>query len=1173
MGGSDAVGRRLLTTASSALEVRILGDPHVSYDGRTVRFSAARTLPLFVYLMLHRERPVARDLLAYTFWPDESENDARANLRRHLHRLNQALPAVADFAWLVVDKKSVAVNPAAPIELDVARLEAACAGKAVPESVLDLYAGDLYQGCDEDWILALRERLRAGYLDLASQLIGRYRGERRYAEAVAIAQRMLAIDPFREDTVRIAMSLHYEAGDRAGALREFETFRHRLGTDVGAEPMLETLSLRDAIRRHAALEPHEAEPGASPERALPFGGRVAELDALRRVWRGAARGKGGAAVVCGEAGIGKTRLVREFSTIAEREGARVLWGGTSSPEATPYEAVTEALRFATTEIATLALPPALLSALTVRFPELRALRGDLPESVALLDDRERSRFFDAVGLAVAALATARPTVLVVEDLHWAREGTLELLLTILRTCRASPVLALLTYREEEAGPPLRRLLRDPELRPAVRLGIARLAQHECESILAEGFGAGLLPERVAQWAARLSGGNPLFLSELAREYRPRADGADVEPDGLPPSLESTILARLARVSEAARNVAGFAAVAGANFAVDVVHRASGWPLAEILDALDELVDGFIVRETVAGSHGDYQFTHELIRDAVLAHMPGDTAVRRHRRVARALLEIYPDREGELARTLAEHFEKAGLARESAVYFARAARVALAEFAWPEAVALARRSLDLDAASDARFEVLACLASAHERQGNRDDQQATIDAMLRLADGREDDALRAVALARHAEAAFQRADDAREREAIAALTALALRTGEPRHLREARRADTRRLIHDGRPEEALQTIASVDDIAGLQRSPAERVADLCLLAHVAAVAAAFERSREAVLAAEVLAERDGGPAERIAVLRARLTLAVERSDREETARRAPLLLELCRQIGDVEGAGNAHQMIARATWWSFDVASTRAHLRDGIAIFERIGKPRSLAAIENNAGALENHVGQLDAAAAHYARARSCAVELGSSHQLAINHLNLAYLAYSRGDARTALTQADLAIEAAREDRNRRFEATGLAHRATALRELQRFDEACEDFSAALAICEKFGFADERLETLAEMLPVLVARGELERARTVAEELITTIAADPGALAMPVDALAKAADAQAAAGDTMGATATRDRAGDLLRTRLARLPDEPTRAAYAALRWHRPFADPSLGRSLDARTLR
>jgi DNA-binding SARP family transcriptional activator len=1136
-----------------------------------VRFAAARTLPLFVYLMLHRERPVARDLLAYTFWPDGSEDDARANLRRHLHRINQALPSVPGCAWLVIDKKSVAVNPAAPIDLDVARLEAARAGTAGPETILDLYAGDLYQGCDEDWILAPRERFRADYLDLASQLIGRYRGERRYAEAAALAQRMLAIDPFREDTVRTAMSLHYEAGDRAGALREFETFRRRLQTDVGAEPMVETLSLRDAIRRHAALEP-QAELGAPPERSLPFGGRAVEIDELRRVWRQAAGGKGRAAVLCGEAGIGKTRLAREVSTLAEREGARVLWGGTSSPEATPYEAVTEALRFATTEIATLPLPSALLSALTVRFPELRALRGDLPDSVALLDDRERSRFFDAVGLAVAGLASARPTVLVLEDLHWAREGTLELILTILRTCRTSPMLALLTYREEEAGTPLRRVLRDRELRSAVRFGLARLAQHECESILARGFDAGPLPDRVAHWAARLSGGNPLFLSELAREYRPPVDGADVEPGGLPPSLESTILARLARVSDAARNVAGIAAVAGANFAVDVVHRASGWPLAEILDALDELVDRFIVRETVAGSNGDYQFAHDLIRDAVLAHMPGDTAVRRHRRVARALLEIYPEREDALARTLAEHFEKAGLAREAAVYFARAARVALAEFAWPEAIELAQRSLELDAASDARFEVLACLASAHERLGNSDEQQATIDAMLRLADERGDDAMRAVALARQAEAAFQRADDAREREAIAALTALALRTGEPRHLREARRAETRRLVHDGRPEDATETIASVDDIAGLQRSPAERVADLCLLAHVAAVAAAFERSRVAVLTAEALAERDAGPAERIAVLRARLTLAVERADREETARRGPLLLELCREIGDVEGEGNAHYMIARATWWSFDVASTRAHLRDGIAIFERIGKRRSLAAIENNAGALENHVGDLDAAAAHYARARSYAVELASSYLLAVSHLNLAYLAHSRGDARTALTQADLALEAARADRNRRFEARGLAHRATALRELQRFDEAFEHFSAALGICEEFGFADERLETLSEMLPVLVARGELERARTVAQEIITTIAADPGALAMPVDALAKAADALAAAGDTTGATATRDRAGDLLRTRLALLPDEPTRAAYAALRWHRPFADRALGRYLDAQIL-
>ena len=108
------------------------------------------------------------------------------------------------------------------------------------------------------------------------------------------------------------------------------------------------------------------------------------------------------------------------------------------------------------------------------------------------------------------------------------------------------------------------------------------------------------------------------------------------------------------------------------------------------------------------------------------------------------------------------------------------------------------------------------------------------------------------------------------------------------------------------------------------------------------------------------------------------LAVEMAEREEAARLSPILLDLCRKIGDVEGEGNAHQVAARIDWWSFDVASAREHLRAAATIFERIGKPQSRASVANNAGALENHVGLLDDAERFYAEALGYADGLESA---------------------------------------------------------------------------------------------------------------------------------------------------------------------------------------------------
>jgi DNA-binding SARP family transcriptional activator/tetratricopeptide (TPR) repeat protein len=1143
------------------LTARLFGVPHVSYGERAVHFVPARALSLFAYLLLHRERPIPRDVLCYAFWPDCTDADARSNLRRHLHRVNAALPAIAGITWLETTYKTVGLHPEAPIDLDVARLEAAVAGTSGAEAALDLYAGDLFEGCDDEWILSPRERLRSRYLDLAAATIGRYRGERRFAEAIALTQRMRDLDPLREDAARLAMALRYEAGDRAGALREFESFRALLRSEIGATPMHETLSLHDVIRRHGALDAADT-PAVSASYALPFEGRESELATLRHVWQRAARGAGQLAFVSGEAGIGKTRLLREFSLAVEREGGRVLAGRSSAPETRPYEPLVDALRLAAAEIARLPLAPAMLGALTVQLPELRALRPDLPDIVELAGERERARFFDAVGLVLAALASHRPTVLLVEDLHAAREGTLDLLAAIVRTCAGAPLLVVASYREEETSAALRALLHASPARSGVRLGLARLTPEACAAILTGGYRNDVVPAAMSEWATRVSGGNPLFLGELVRDCQARIATGE-SPAAVPSSLEATIAARISRMSEQTRKMTGVAAVAGLTFSVDVIHRASGWPLAEVLDAVDELVNRFVVRETATGSAGDYQFAHELIRNAVLVEMPSADRARRHRRVARALLEVFPQREEELAGVLAEHFARAGLARESAAYYTRAARTALAQFAWREAIALGERALEQSNRGDERFALFDIVCSANEMLAERREQERAIEAMSRIAQERDDDALRAVVRVRRIELAAQTGDGAVERGAIEELGVIAERLAAPRVQREFLRARARRSIHDGKALAAAERAAAIERIEGLERSAAETIADLALLAHAETLAAAFDRAHAAVRLAQTIAERDGGLGERLAALRMRMHFIVERGEHAEAIRSSPELLELCRSVGDVEGEANAHQNAARATWWDFDVAATREHLRAAAAIFERIGKTRSIVAVLINAGALENHLGLLDEAEEYYTRARACAVTLAAPYFDFLCEGNFAYLAYGRGDHERALLHAQRSLQIARDMADRKFEAIALTHCGTAYRELQRADTAFEYFSQALALCDEFAFADERREAHSEFLPVLVARGDPERAVAIARELVAAIEADSSAVVMPVEALGNAAAALAAAGETANAERIRAQARTLLQERLARLPDARTRAAYAALRSHQPFlAEPA-----------
>ncbi len=264
------------------LRIHLLGSLRLFYQDRPLKFSALpKTLPLWTYLLLYRDKAVPRQMLAYTLWPDGNEAEARSNLRRHLYELRRVLPVAADNCpWLLADHSTVQWNPNAPYWLDVdafARLhhtsprEAACLAEAV-----QLYSGDLLPDLDEEWIFFEREQLRQHFFDDLTRLIAHHRTAQQYGQAVAFAQQLLQHDPLREDTVREVMTLRNWAGDRAGALQVYHAFEQRLRAELDAPPMAETLALYKTLL-HPSPPPrqaptaHGSSPPASPRTpsALP----------------------------------------------------------------------------------------------------------------------------------------------------------------------------------------------------------------------------------------------------------------------------------------------------------------------------------------------------------------------------------------------------------------------------------------------------------------------------------------------------------------------------------------------------------------------------------------------------------------------------------------------------------------------------------------------------------------------------------------------------------------------------------------------------------------------------------------------------------------------------------------------------------------------------------------
>jgi len=234
------------------LHLALFGTLRLALDRTPIELTTPpKTLHLLAYLLLHRHEALTRDQLAFTFWPDRSEAEARGQLRRYLYRLRQLLPP-GD--WLITRGESVQWNLAADYVLDVQEFESA-AGSPPDElaAAQQLYVDDLLPDLYDDWLMLDRERLRELYLANWQTLLAVYRDRREYARAIDCAQQILKREPLRETIVRELMRLRAASGERARALADYRQFQARVQEELGVPPLPETIALYDELRQTSPL--------------------------------------------------------------------------------------------------------------------------------------------------------------------------------------------------------------------------------------------------------------------------------------------------------------------------------------------------------------------------------------------------------------------------------------------------------------------------------------------------------------------------------------------------------------------------------------------------------------------------------------------------------------------------------------------------------------------------------------------------------------------------------------------------------------------------------------------------------------------------------------------------------------------------------------------------------
>jgi DNA-binding SARP family transcriptional activator/predicted ATPase len=707
------------TASASEVHVSLLGEFSVTTGGQPVedhwRLRKAKTLVKMLALAPgHR---LHRDAIAEILWPNAELETAANNLYQILHTIRRMIGATS----IALNNDVAQLCPAGGLSVDVDLFEQAAAiarrssNITALQHALQLWTGSLLpEDQYAEWTLEHRERLSETHAAVASLLGSKLLEQGEQEAALALVEPLAAARPLDENLNRVLIDVLAGLGRRWEAIEAYERLRDALDEAYAAEPEPQTKALH---RRLLTGTLKRAEPSMQP-----LVGRQSEWKRLVSAWQRAKFGESHLLLISGEAGIGKTRLAEALLSWADQQGFVTARSRSYGAEGRLALApVTEWLRSDAIRRSLGRLADVWMTEISRLLPEILDERPHLLQPEPMTELGHRQRFFEALSRGV--LAAPQPLLLLIDDLQWCDEETLQWLHFLLRFDPKKRLLIVGTARPDELGtadPVAEWLLHLRSEGRVIELALDSLDAAETAQLAAQVTKTELDDESASRLYHETEG-IPLFVVEMVNAGLSKAatergiGGLDLyapqlSTANLPPRMHAVIAGRLAQLSPGAHELAGLAATIGRVFTVEILREASGTDTDNLTAELDELWQRRIVRATPQQSGSNpvdiltsepfntradsFDFSHDKIRDVAYAELSPIKQGHWHLRIARALEEIFAANLDPVSAQLAAHYEQAGETVRAIPCYQRAAEVAQRVYAHEEAIGLLRHGLQL-----------------------------------------------------------------------------------------------------------------------------------------------------------------------------------------------------------------------------------------------------------------------------------------------------------------------------------------------------------------------------------------------------------------------------------------------------------------------------------------------